>query len=327
MRSFSDVTETIRETSSVMLIGLTFLFLLVAAVIVPSVINRSNLLNPLFILGVIMFGAAGFMALEIISLFGFLGGGVKYGVAGFIILLLGGAATGGRYTVALLSGSISGAALFYLKSIYAIVYIVRTETRKTEEFLTVMEMEQLGEINHFVVNGIGSNFGLINHIVEELSEEKELLYYARNSPINETRWNRLTEETIRFYANHLAPLQKIKSRRSSNVIKQIAFKATYLDTMESGLFNYWLRGYLVGHYTSVIVPFIDDFVKKAAVCERSYGEELEIEDILGDSAYLIVLESLTPEEEGNMNIYTRWTRDELSERISKTHPVDYSLLS
>jgi hypothetical protein len=322
MRSFSDVTETIRETSTVMLISLTFVFLLIAAVIIPSVMNRGNLLNPIFILGLIIFGVTGFMAFEIISMFGFLGGGVKYGVAGFIILLLVGAATGGRYIVAFLLGSISGAALFYLKSIYAIYYIVRTETRKTEDALSISEMESQGEINHFVVDGVGSNFELINNMVEELSEGKEILYYARYSPVNETRWSRLTEETIRFYANHLAPLQKIKSRRSSKVIKQIAFKATYMDTLENGLFNYWLRGYLAGRYTSVIVPFGDDFVEKAAVCERSYGEELEIEEVLGDSAYLILLKSLTPEEEGSMDIYTRWTHDELLDGVSKVHPVN-----
>ena len=175
IRRFSDVTETIRETSIVMLISLTFVFLLIAAVIIPSVINRGNLLNPVFILGLIIFGVMGFMAFEIISRFDFLGGGFKFGIAGIILLLLVGAATGGKHVVAFVSGSISGAALFYLKSIYSIYFIVKTETRKTAEVLTVSEMDSIGEVNHFVVDGFGSNFELIYHMVEEISEGKEIL--------------------------------------------------------------------------------------------------------------------------------------------------------
>ena len=111
------------------LIRLTFIFLLVAAVIIPSILNRGNLLNPLFLNGFVLFGGLGFFALEIIGALSFLGEGVKYGVAGFILLLLAGAITGGNAVGAFLSGTISGVTLFYLKSLYAVYVIVKTETR------------------------------------------------------------------------------------------------------------------------------------------------------------------------------------------------------
>ena len=99
MRSFSDVSKTVRETAIVISISLTFIFLLVAAVIIPSVLNRGNLLNPLFLIGFVLFGGLGFLALEIVGVLSFLGEGVKYGVAGFILLLLAGAITGGNTAV------------------------------------------------------------------------------------------------------------------------------------------------------------------------------------------------------------------------------------
>lgn len=172
-----------------------------------------------------------------------------------------------------------------------------------------------------MVEGVGSDFELINHLVEALGGGDKILYYARYDPASETRWSRLTEKTIRFYANHLSPLHKIKSRRTSNVIKQIAFEASHLDTMERALFNYWLRAYLTGNYTSVIVPFEDDFVEKAAACERSYGESLEFDEILGDSAFIMTMESLSHNEEGLIEVYTKWTRDELMDRVARVHPL------
>ena len=124
--------------------------------------------------------------------------------------------------MAFLSGTISGVTLFYLKSLYAVYVIVKIETREAEELLTVTELEPSGEINHYAIDGIGSNFELVNNIVEEPSGAKQVLYYARFDPSSETRLSRITEETIRFYANHLSPLHKIKSRHTTNVIKQIA---------------------------------------------------------------------------------------------------------
>ena len=125
MRSFSDVSKTVRETAIVISISLTFIFILVAAVIIPSILIRGNLLNPLFLIGFVLFGGLGFFALEIIGALSFLGEGVKYGVAGFILLLLAGAITGGNAVVAFLSGTISGVTLFYLKSLYAVYVIVK----------------------------------------------------------------------------------------------------------------------------------------------------------------------------------------------------------
>ena len=115
----------------------------------------------------------------------------------------------------------------------------------------------------------------------------------------------------------------MKSRDKSKVIKQIAIEASYLDTMERALFNYWVRAYLSGGYTSVIVPFEENFLEKAAVCERSYGGELEIEAILGGSSFLLLLEPLSLEE-SVIGVYTRWTIDELMEKMQKVHPVAQS---
>ena len=130
------------------------------------------------------------------------------------------------------------------------------------------------------------------------------------------------EETLRFYGNHLSPIHRIRSRDESKVIKQIAFEASYLDTMERGLFNYWLRAYFTGLYISVIVPFDDDFMDKAAICERSYGEELEIAEILGDSEFLLSMKSLSADQRSTIEVYSRWSLDELKNRIAKIHPVD-----
>ena len=148
-----------------------------------------------------------------------------------------------------------------------------------------------------------------------------MLYYARYDSSSETRLSRITEETIRFYANHLSPLHKIKSRHTTNVIKQIAFEASHVDTLERGLFNYWLRAYLTGVFTSVIVPYGDDFVEKVAICERSYGSPIEFVEILGDSEFLICMKSLSREETDIMEVYSRWNREELLDRIGKAHPV------
>jgi len=149
-----------------------------------------------------------------------------------------------------------------------------------------------------------------------------VLYYARHIT-EESLLERLLRETVLFYANHLSPLHKVKSRDKSKVIKQIAIEASYLDTMERALFNYWARAYLTGGYTSIIVPFNDNFVEKAAICERSYGADLEIDKILGDSSFLMLLHPLSPLEK-SIEVYTRWTMDELRDRAETVHPVSQS---
>ena len=69
------------------------------------------------------------------------------------------------------------------------------------------------------------------------------------------------------------------------------------------------------------MPFDEDFVEKAAISERSYGESLEIKEILGDSDFLMIMESLSRDEEGKIDVYRGWTRDVLLNRIAKVHPV------
>ena len=122
--------------------------------------------------------------------------------------------------------------------------------------------------------------------------------------------------------NYLSPLHTVKSRRSFQLIRQIALEASYLDTMERALFNYRLRAYLTGDYLSVVVPYDDDFLVKASICERSYGEELEIQEILGESAFLLLMDSVTAFTEPVIDVYTDWSVDELKEHITKVHPVD-----
>ena len=322
MRSFSDVSSSIRETTLVISAGVTLIYLLIFGITLPTIIRRGFLLNPSFIVGFLLFGAIGFFAFEIIKRMHFLGGGVKFGLAGFILLLIIGALFGGNSTLALVAGSISGFTIFFTKSAYSIYYIFMTETRETQETLVVSELEPLGNLYHYGVEGVGSNFELLNLIIEALSNGSEILYYARHIT-EETLLDQYTRETMRFYGNHISTLHKVKSREKSKVIKQIAIEASYLDTMERALFNYWVRAYLSGGYTSVIVPFEDDFLEKAAVCERSFGSELEIEAILGNSSFLLLLEPLTLKETA-INVYTRWSIDELMEKIEKIHPVTKS---
>ncbi len=322
MRSFTDVSETIRETALVISAGATFAFLLIIGVTLPTIIRRGYMLNPSFLAGFILFGALGFFAFDVIRRLEFIGPSIKYGVAGFIILILLGAVFGGDNILALVSGSISGVTLFYVKSIYAIYYIYRTETHETSESLRVSELEPLGELNHYGIDGLGSNFEVLNYLIESLSDGSEVLYYARHNQ-EEPLLGQLLRETILFYANHLSPLHKVKTRDKSKVIKQIAIEASYLDTMERALFNYWARAYLTGGYTSVIVPFDDDFVEKAAICERSYGADLEIDKILGDSGFLMLLHPLSPKE-NMIEVYTRWTLGEFRDRVEVIHPVSQS---
>ena len=146
MRSFTDVSETIRETALVIGGSVTFAFLLIIGVTLPTIIRRGYLLNPSFIVGFLLFGVLNFFAFEVIRRLEFIGPSIKYGVAGFILLLIIGAIFGGDNILALVSGSISGVTLFYVKSIYAIYIIYRTETRETSESLSVFELEPLGDI-------------------------------------------------------------------------------------------------------------------------------------------------------------------------------------
>jgi len=322
MRSFSDVSSSIRETTLVISAGVTLIYLLIFGVTLPTILSRGFLLNPSFIVGFILFGVIGFFAFEIINRMHFLGGGVKYGVAGFILLLIMGALFGGNSTLALVAGSISGFTIFYAKSIYSIYYIFMTETRETQEKLIVSELEPLGNLYYYGVEGVGSNFELLNLLIEALSGGSEILYYARHIT-EETLLDQYTRETMWFYGNHISTIHKVKSRDKSKVIKQIAIEASYLDTMERALFNYWVRAYFSGGYTSVILPFEDDFLEKAAVCERSFGEELEIEAILGNSSFLLLLEPLTLKE-SVIGVYTLWTIEELMEKIETVHPVAQS---
>ena len=180
MRSFSDVSSSIRETTLVISAGVTLIYLLIFGVTLPTILRRGFLLNPSFIVGFLLFGVIGFFAFEIINRMHFLGGGVKYGVAGFILLLIMGALFGGNSTLALVAGSISGFTIFYAKSIYSIYYIFMTETRKTEETLIVSELEPLGNLYHYGVEGVGSNFELLYLLIEALSGGSEILYYARH---------------------------------------------------------------------------------------------------------------------------------------------------
>ncbi len=322
MRSFEDVSSAIRDITLVASVSLTFVFLFSVAVIIRSVILSDNLLNPLFLSGLILFGVFGFFALEIASRVGFIGGGLKYGAVGFILLILIGAAFGGETGVAFFSGTLSGIILFYAKSIYVVFYIYKTETRQTEPVLSVTEAEPLNDLKHYILNGVGSNFELLNYIIEALCDGEQVLYYARYKEENEGPWGRFIEDTLLFYGNYLSPLHTVKSKRKVQLISQIAIEASYLDTMERSLFNYWLRAYLTGDYVSVIVPYEDSFLEKAGVCERSFGNELEIEAILGDSRFLLLMESLEAFTDHPIEVYTRWSIDELREFITKVHPVD-----
>lgn len=322
MRSFDDVSSTIRETTIVVSVSLTFIFLLWTAVTVRSVIQRGNLLNPLFLSGLVLFGVFGFFALEIASRLGFIGGGLKYGAAGLIAIILLGAWLGGETGVAFFSGTISGITLFYVKSIYVIYYIDSTETKKTEPILSVSKAEPLNGLQHYQLSGIGSNFELLNYIIEALCDGEQVMYYARYKEENDGPWGRFIEDTLLFYGNYISPLHKVKSRRSFQLIRQIAMEASYLDTMERALFNYWLRAYLTGDYTSVVVPFEDDFMIKAGICERSFGDELEINEILGDSKFLLLMESLDAFTDPVIDVYTHWSIEEVVEHIARVHPID-----
>jgi hypothetical protein len=322
MRSFSEVSSSVRETTLVISAGVTFIFLLILGVTVPTILRRGFLLSSSFIIGFILFGVIGFFAFEIINKLDFLGNGVKYGVAGFFLLLIIGALFGGNSVLALVSGSISGFTIFYAKSMYSTYNIFMIETQETEENLVVSELEPLGNSYHYMIKGLGSNFELLNYMIEALSEGNEILYYARHTP-EETLLEKYTRETVGFFANHISPIHKVRSRDRTKVIKQIAIEASYLDTMERALLNYWLRAYLSGGYTSVVVPFGEDFLEKAAICERSYGGELEIETILGDSSFLLLMEPLSPRK-SVIKVYTRWTIEELMEKIETVHPVAQS---
>ncbi|MCW4014665.1 MAG: hypothetical protein NWF07_16985 [Candidatus Bathyarchaeota archaeon] len=322
MRSFEDISTTIRETTLVVSASLTFIFLFWAAVVVRSVIQRGNLLNPLFLSGLVLFGFLGFFMLEIAGRFGFIGGGLKFGAAGVVLLILLGAWVGGDTGVAFFSGSLSGITLFYVKSIYVVYFIYKTETRKTEPVLSVSEAEPLNDLRHYKITGIGSNFELLNYMIEALCDGSQAMYYARYREENDGPWGRFIEDTMLFYGNYLSPLHTVKSKRSFQLIRQIALEASYLDTMERALFNYWLRAYLTGDYLSVVVPYDDDFLVKASICERSYGEELEIKEILGKSSFLLLMDSVTAFTEPVIDVYTDWSIDELKEHITRVHPVD-----
>ena len=73
MKTFSDVTRTQKETAGVLFISLTFILLLVGSWTIPNITRNSLLREPLFYVGVVVFGLIGFLALEILASLSFLG--------------------------------------------------------------------------------------------------------------------------------------------------------------------------------------------------------------------------------------------------------------
>ena len=158
------------------------MFLLVASRVLPNVVNNGLYLHPLFYVGAVIFGIIGFLTLEILESISFLGGGAKVGAGAFIVLLLVGAWTGGRFTVAFLSGSIVGLFLFCAKSVYAMYKVLTIETQPEEPVLSLTELESLGSLKHFKMEGTGSNFELLFNIIEELRGDSDVIFYARHNP-------------------------------------------------------------------------------------------------------------------------------------------------
>lgn len=321
MKTFDEVTRTQKETAAVIFISLTFIVLLVSSMVIPNIIARGMLTQLMFYFGVIFFGAVGFLALEIVTALGFLGDGVKFGASGFVLLLIIGAWTGGNYMVAFISGSIVGVILFYGKSVFAIYRNLSIETRQEEMMLTVTELFDGGPLNHYRIEGIGANFELFYNIIEELQGSNKVMFYARVLNKEEDKLDIVLGDTMRFYANHMLPLHRVVSKRSSNVIKQMCFEGISPGIIERGLINYWSRAHLNGGYTSIMVPYESDFLEKAAACEGSYEEELPVEMIMNGSEWLLMSDSLAEGIDSHIDMYTLWDADEVKDKISKVYPV------
>ncbi len=182
MNSFSDVRKKQRDTAVIISVSLAFVFILVSSWVLPKLVNNGLYLNPLFYVGAVIFGLIGFLTLEIFESISFLGGGAKVGAGAFIVLLLVVIRMGGSFTVAFLSGSIVGLFLFCAKSVYAMYMVLTIETQPEEPVLSITELEPLGSLKHFRMDGTGSNFELLSNIIEELRGDSDVIFYARHNP-------------------------------------------------------------------------------------------------------------------------------------------------
>lgn len=321
MKSFSLMIKAQKEIAAVTVVALTLVFLLVASIVLTNVVNNRLYLHATFFVGAVVFGLIGFLALDILASLSFLGDGAKVGAGAFIVLLLVGAWTGGPFIEDLLSGSIVGLFLFYVKSVYGIYRVLSIETQPEDPVLAFTELESQGTLNRFMIDGTGSNFELLTNIIQALNGDYELMFYARYNPPDYNRVDAVLKETMRFYANHLMTLHRVNSKKSEHIIKQICFECTSPEVLEKGLINYWLRAHLTGGYTCIVVPFEDDFIEKAAMCESSYGEALDIKEIMGDASWLFISESLTGTQDNYHDFYTSWEVARLRKKIATVHPV------
>jgi hypothetical protein len=321
VKTFSDVTRTQKETAGVLFISLSFILLLVASWTIPSISRNSLLREPLFYVGAVVFGLLGFLALEIMASLSFLGDGARFGAYGFIIMLVIGAWIGGEYMTIFLSASIVGLTLFYLKSIFAIYRILSIETVQAGATLTVTEMAKEGNLNHFMIEGVGANFELLYYILDEFRRDSNVMFYARNNPPGFERLDLMLGDTMRFYSNHMLPLHRVDSKRTSRIIKQMCFECTTPEIVERGLINYWLRAHLNGGYTCVLVPYESDFLEKASACEGNYGDDLDIARIMNGADWLLTTDSLVGGTQNYQEVYTVWEMDEFVDKLSRVHPV------
>lgn len=322
MKTFNDVTRTQKETAAVLVISLTFVLALVTSLALPFMSSVGILRQPLFYVGVVVFGLIGFLAMEILASLTFLGEGAKFGAAGFVLALIVSAWIGGKYTLSFLSGIVVGLVLFYVKSVFAIARILMIETKPESPMLTFTEMESMGFLNVFMIEGIGANFELLYYILDELRGKDKILFYARIINQDHSRLELMLGDTMRFYANHMLPLHRVESRRASRVIKQMCFECTSPEIVERGLINYWLRAHLNGGYTCILTPYESDFLEKASVCESSYGEEIDVLRVIGDQDWLVKMDSLRGGMEGHIELYTTMSLEEAKDKISRVHPVD-----
>ena len=321
MKSFSLMVKSQREIAAVTVVALTLVFLLVSSMVITNVVNNRLYLHAAFYVGIVVFGLIGFLALDILASLSFLGDGAKVGVGVFIGLLLVGAWTGGVFIEDLLSGSIVGLFLFYVKSVYGIYRVLSIETRPEEPILAFTELEPQDALNHFMIDGTGSNFELLTNIIQALNGDHDLMFYARYDPPDYNRIDSVLNETMKFYANHLMTLHRVNSSKSAHIIKQICFECTSPEVLEKGLINYWLRAHLSGGYTCIVVPYEDDFIQKAAACESSYEKDLDIKEIMGKASWLFKTESLTGTQDNYHDFYTSWDVARLKKKIATVHPV------
>ncbi len=321
MKTFSDVTKTQKETAGVLFISLTFILLLVSSWTIPNITSGNMLREPMFYIGVLVFGLMGFLALEILASLSFLGDGAKFGAAGFVLMLFIGAWTGGRYMVTFISASIVGLFLFYVKSVFAIYRILSIETQLESPMLTVTELAKEGSLNHFMIEGVGANFELLYYIIDEFRGGDNVMFYARNNPPEFERLDLMLGDTMRFYSNHMLPLHRVDSKRASRIIQQMCFECTTPEIVERGLINYWLRAHLNGGYTCILVPYESDFLEKAAACEGNNGDELDIERIMNGSDWLLKSDSLVGGTQNYQELFTTKSLEEILETLSKVHPV------